>query len=348
LAGYAVLARVAGPGSGNVSRGMRPQTTTGRATRGMPLAWRISIANAVVLAVGAAALVLTPATVSARVIAQEAAILLGGLGVLVLLNVYLVRRSLDPLDRMMRAMQRTTLLERDEDLDPRGPAEVQQLVAVFEEMIDGLQRERRESGRRALAAQEHERKRVAQELHDEIGQSLTAVKLQLSRLDRRAPADLRPDLREAQEEVDRSLGDVRRIAMRLRPEALDDLGLVPALTALTADIASRTGLKIVRRVGSDLPPLGPDGELVVFRVAQESLTNVARHAGATSVDLRLERTGRGLRLVVSDDGDGLAGAAPGAGIEGMRERALLVGGTFAVGASSQGGVEVRLEVPEEG
>jgi two-component system sensor histidine kinase UhpB len=303
--------------------------------------------NAAVLAVGATALVVSPATVSANVIVQEVVILTAGVAVLLLVNVYLVRRALAPLDRMSSVMQRTNLLEPDEALDPSGPAEIHELVSGFEEMLDRLQRERRASGRRALAAQENERKRVAQELHDEIGQSLTAVKLQLHRLERRVSGELRPDVREAQEEIDRSLGDVRRIAMRLRPEALDDLGLVPALTALTVDMSRRTGLEIARRIDQELPPLGADRELVVFRVAQEALTNVARHADARRALLRLERTTGGARLTVSDDGTGLAGSSPGSGIDGMRERALLVDGTFTIGASGLGGTEVRLEVPGE-
>jgi two-component system sensor histidine kinase UhpB len=313
----------------------------------VPLAWRISVVNAVVFAAGAAALTLSPATVSTRFILEEAAILAGGLAVLLLINLFLVRRSLDPLDRVMRTMQSTDLLEPDERLDPSGSPEVHRLVAVFDEMLRRLQRERRVSGRRALAAQEHERKRVAQELHDEVGQSLTAVKLQLARLGRRAPDELQAELGDAQAEVDRSLADVRRIAKRLRPEALDDLGLVPALSALAADFASRTGLAIVRRFDGDLPTLGSDRELVVFRVAQESLTNAARHGRASSVELRLERSERGVQLRVRDDGVGLNGAKPGAGIEGMRERALLVDGRFAIVPGPGRGVEVQLDVPRE-
>lgn len=327
---------------------MRPLSSRNGTRAGLPLAWRIFAANAAVLAAGLIALVFSPATVSTRVIVEEALILVSGLAVLLLLNLLLVRRSLTPLLRVMQKMQRTNLLEPGERLDPSGPAEVHQLVAVFDDMVDRLQRERRETSRRALAAQESERKRVAQELHDEVGQSLTAVKLQLARLGRRAPPDFRVELQEAQEEVDRSLGDVRRIAMRLRPEALDDLGLVPALTGLATDLAGRTGLNVRRQIDGDLPELGPDRELVVFRVAQESLTNAARHAHASRVELRLERLPGGVRLVISDDGVGLRNASPGAGIEGMMERALLVGGRLSIAAPPGGGVQVRLELPEEG
>jgi two-component system, NarL family, sensor histidine kinase UhpB len=311
----------------------------------LTLAWRIVAVNAIVFAAGVAALVLSPATVSPQVTRREVIVLLTGLAALLLINLVLVRRSLDPLARVTKAMQNIDPLERATALDPTGPPEVRELTAVFEEMLDRLQRERHRSGRRALEAQEHERKRVAQELHDEIGQSLTAVKLQLSRLSGRLPDGFDQDLLEAMGEVDRSLDDVRRIAKRLRPEALDDLGLVPALSALTTDFSSRTGLTIVRRIESNLPPLDPEGELVVFRVAQEGLTNVARHAAATTVELRLERADSGVRLILADDGRGLGIARPGAGIDGMRERALLVGGRFAIAAAAGGGVELRLQVP---
>jgi two-component system sensor histidine kinase UhpB len=331
----------AGDRSVGTMRVVRRGPGLGRAS----LAWRIFAVNAIVFTAGVAALVLSPATVSARGTREEVAVLVTGLAALLLINLYLVRRSLRPLDRVMRAMRGTDLLEPGQRLDLTGPAEVRELVVVFTEMLDRLQRERSRSGRRALAAQESERQRVAQELHDEIGQSLTAVKLQLARLGSMPPADLQAALAETQDEVDRSLDDVRRIAKRLRPEALDDLGLVPALTALTTDFARRTGLEIVRRIEPELPPLGADAELVVFRVAQESLTNVARHASASAVELRLERAHDGVRLVIADDGAGVNGALPGAGIEGMRERALLVGGRFSLVPSPAGGVEVRLVVP---
>ena len=313
----------------------------------MPLAWRIFVANAIVFAIGLTALMISPATVSTRVLVEEAAILVAALIVLLAINLFFVRRSLAPLVRVTERMQRTNLMEPGERLEPGGPPEVQQLSAVFDEMIDRLRSERRESTRRALAAQEGERKRIAQELHDEIGQSLTAVKLQLARLGKRTTGEVQAELREAEQEIERSLGDVRRIAMRLRPGTLDDLGLVPALTALTTDLASRTGLEIVRRIEPELPPLGPERELVVFRVAQESLTNVARHAHASTVEVRLERLGDGVRLTVRDDGIGLNGAKPGTGIEGMKERALLVGGRLTIASPNGGGVEVRLDLPGE-
>ena len=312
----------------------------------MPLAWRVFVVNAVVFAAGTAALALSPATVSFPIALTEALVLVSGLSAILLLNLLLVRRSLQPLERLTSLMHRVDLLRPGERLELSGPAEVRDLGAVFNEMLDRLERERREAGREALRAQENERKRVAQELHDEVGQAITALMLQLGRVAKHAPEDLQPELREAQDATRSTLEDVRTIARHLRPEALDDLGLASALTALANAFGERAGLRVERRIDQNLPPLDPDVELVIFRVAQESLTNVARHAGTSRVDLRLEPERGGVRLRIRDYGRGLDGAQPGSGVRGMRERALLVGGELSVASQAGGGVEVLLDIPK--
>jgi two-component system sensor histidine kinase UhpB len=173
------------------------------------------------------------------------------------------------------------------------------------------------------------------------------VLLQLERTAKRAPMRLREELAEAQDTARASLDDVRRIALELRPEALDDLGLLSALEALCDRLAQRAGLRVARRFDSGLPALSDDGELVIYRVAQEALTNVARHAGTSIAQLRLERAPDRVILSVLDDGRGLApGAhAQGGGLRGMRERAALVGADLRVESRPGGGVAVRLDVP---
>ncbi|HEX2112243.1 MAG TPA: sensor histidine kinase [Gaiellaceae bacterium] len=312
-----------------------------------PLAWRIFLVNAAVFALGTAALALSPATVSWPIALTEAIVLIAGLLAILVVNLFLVRRSLAPLERLTSLMHGVDLLRPGQRLTITGPAEVRELGAVFNEMLERLEQERRESGWHAFEAQEAERKRVAQELHDEVGQALTAVMLQLSRLAKRAPANLEAELREAQETTRASLDDVRRIARQLRPEALDDLGLVPALGALATAFAERTGIRIRRDLSDDLPPLRNDAELALFRVAQESLTNAARHAGTSRVDLSLEPAPNAVLLRVRDYGSGLDGARPGSGIRGMRERAVLVDGDLTIEEPAGGGVEVRLRIPAE-
>ena len=312
----------------------------------MSLAWRIFALNAAVFVAGTSVLALSPATVHSPISATETTVLVTGLGLMLAVNQVLVWRSLAPLGRLVGLMRSVDLLQMDRRLDVAGRSEVRMLVSVFNDMLDRLVRERHESTHRAVHAQEEERRRVAQELHDEVGQSLTAVMLRLDRLAQQAPGELRSALSEAREETRRSLNDVRTIAQRLRPEALDHLGLVPALTSLVHGFGEQTGLRVEHRLANDLPSLSPVTELVVFRVAQESLTNVARHSEATSVEVRVERSGRGVRLTVRDDGHGLDGPELGAGIRGMRERALLVRGGLSI-ESSSAGVEVSLEVPED-
>lgn len=201
------------------------------------------------------------------------------------------------------------------------------------------------SGALALAAQEAERQRIARELHDEIGQSLTVALLALRRVADRAPEPLRDDTELAQQAVRTSLDDVRQVARRLRPGVLADLGLRSALRELVDEFERTSGLDVVSSMPGDLPELGGDVELVVYRVAQEALTNAARHAHATAVRLTFGLDGRRLTMAVVDNGRG--GEYPeGAGIRGMRERAALVGAELAIGPTAAGGTEVRLVVPD--
>jgi two-component system sensor histidine kinase UhpB len=213
-------------------------------------------------------------------------------------------------------------------------------------MLDRLETERATSNARALSAQEAERRRIAQELHDEVGQSLTAVLLELKRAaDRIDDPGLRSDLQLAQETTRGSLDEVRRLARRLRPGVLEDLGLVSALTALATDISTHTGLAVRRSFQPDLPALDEQTELVLYRVAQEALTNVARHADATQVAILLQHTNDTVRLTIRDNGRGLGLAHEGAGIRGMRERALLIGASLDIDAPPDGGAQVELSAP---
>ena len=135
-----------------------------------------------------------------------------------------------------------------------------------------------------------------------------------------------------------ALEEVRRISQRLRPGMLEDLGLLSSLASLAGELTETSGIPVTKGFGPGLPQLGADTELVVYRVAQEALTNVARHAQASSVELGLSRRGSTLVLRVADDGVGLGrgGHGEGAGIQGMRERALLVGGSLRIGRGEGG------------
>jgi two-component system sensor histidine kinase UhpB len=214
-------------------------------------------------------------------------------------------------------------------------------------MLDRLETERRESGHRALVAEEAERRRVAGELHDEIGQRLTALLLQIDRLARAAPPALGDEFATTLTATKETLEVVRGLARRLRPEVLDELGLVPALRNLCDRIEDGTGFVIRRTLDPDLPVLSPDAELVIYRVAQEALTNVVRHAGCDEAEVTLAAQDGEIELVVHDDGIGVASrTAEGSsgGIRGMRERALLIGARLEVVPAAGQGTDVRLHV----
>jgi two-component system sensor histidine kinase UhpB len=315
----------------------------------VPLFWRVYLASAAVLIAAAVALIALPVTVSARTLPAEIAIIAGGLALLLGVSVVLVRRSLAPLDELVSLARGVDPLRPGRRLEVDSGGEVAEVVEAFNAMLDRLEAERAESARRTLTAQEEERLRIAHELHDEVGQALTAVLLELKAASEAVPPGARERLRGAQDAARAGLDELGRVVRRLRPEALDDLGLASALTALGATVGRQAGIDVHRDIAPDLPPLAEEAELVVYRVAQEALTNTARHAGARGAWLSLRREGEGaVALEVEDDGRGLDGAEARGGIRGMRERALLAGGELEIGPGSRGGVRVRLVVPAGG
>jgi len=307
----------------------------------LPLLWRVFAINALLLLVATLLLAVTPVTVHASIALVEVVDLVLALAVMLTANFLLLRHALAPLGRLVERMRSVDLLRPGQRLEEQGGPEVVELVRAFNQMLVRLEAERRESGGRALQAQESERLRIARGLHDEVGQVLTGVLLELRSVE---------GGEEAQRAVRRALEEVRRIARELRPELLEHLGLVSALTELSRRFAEQSGIQVERHFADDLPALSDDAELAVYRVAQESLTNAARHAGASRIDIALEPGERSLVLRVVDDGVGMPHGAEAnghGGLRGMRERALLVDGALAVKRSRAGGVEVRLEVPAE-
>ncbi|SHH88169.1 sensor histidine kinase [Streptomyces sp. 3214.6] len=302
----------------------------------MSLFWRIFVLNAVALVV-AAALLLGPVTVSTPILPGEVLVVVAGLVALLTVNAVVLRIGLAPLGRLGRAMADADLLRPGARAVVSGPVETAELITTYNAMLDRLEAERAASTAGALSAQERERHRIARELHDEVGQTLTAVLLQLKRVADRAPEDLREDLSQAQEATRAGLDEIRRIARRLRPGVLDELGLLSALRSLAAEFTT-PGLTVRHDLRTGLPPLTEETELVLYRVAQEALTNTARHSGADRAELRLSPVADGVELLVRDNGRGLdAAAGKGAGIRGMRERALLIGATLSVSSRADGG-----------
>ncbi len=313
--------------------------------RPLPLYWRVFAVNAGLLTAIAVVLIVTPVTISFPTAVVEAVGVLVGLIVTIAVNALLLRHAFAPLARLAQRMETVDLLRPGQRLQVFRDDEIGRVVTTFNRMLDRLESERQESGRRVLAAQEAERVAIARDLHDEVGQVLTGVLLQLNSIGEAAP-DHEEALGEAREAVRRALDEVRRISRELRPEMLEHLGLVSALTELTSSFSRVTGIEVERRFATSLPKLPPEVELAIYRIAQESLTNVARHAGAHRVVVVLEPAHGGIVLRVADDGRGFTGApVEHGGLRSMRERALLVDAALAIKPAPEGGVEIRLEVP---
>jgi two-component system, NarL family, sensor histidine kinase UhpB len=260
-------------------------------------------------------------------------------------NWLLLRRRFIPLERLISAMEQIDLATPDRHLltgDRIDSAEATRLAAAINRMLARLEAARREAGRAAIQAQERERRRIAQDLHDEVNQALTAVSLRLQASIEHAPAPLRRELNETKRLAGQAMEELLALARQLRPAVLDDHGLLPALHSQVRDFSDQTGIRASFDVHGTVARLTPEQQLVVYRVTQESLSNVAQHSGAGTVDVELSFVGRTV-LRIKDDGQGFVSRREGGlGLSGMRERALLVGGHLSIWSAQGQGTRVEL------
>lgn len=284
----------------------------------------------------------------------EAAMVLGlAVALTVLVNVYLLQRRFRPLERLVDEMERADLSRPGANLrEPGefgGPEEVERLHHAFRRMLERLETERRRASSAALAAQEEERTRIARDLHDEVNQSLTGLLLRLEAVRANAPTELAHELNETKALANQAMEELLALARQLRPTALDDLGLKAALAGNVDELTRSSGVRASFEAEGDFSDLPADAQLVVYRVAQEALSNAAQHAGAEHVLVRLNRSDGQAELTVSDDGRGFTfdQTSRGLGLGGMRERALLVGGDLRIESRPEVGTRVRLRVPIE-
>jgi len=263
-----------------------------------------------------------------------------------------LRRRFEPLEHLIEEMEKV-------DLGRPGPLlpasidgigeteEVERIELAFLRMMRRLEAERRRAGSAALQAQEQERTRVARDLHDEVNQSLTGLLLRLEAAREAAPPELEAELAETKALANQAMRELLSLARQLRPTALDDLGLAAAIAGQVEQLA-QSEIEATIATDGDFSELGDDAQLVVYRVAQEALSNAARHSGASHAEARLRRLGDGdVELTVVDDGRGFAfdDSEGGLGIAGMRERALLIGGELTIESRPGHGTTVRLVVP---
>jgi two-component system, NarL family, sensor histidine kinase DevS len=213
--------------------------------------------------------------------------------------------------------------------------------------VDTTARVAQDALRRAVAGQELERQRLARELHDETGQALTSILLGLSSLGETTDESARASIESLRELVVATLQDVRRLAVELRPAALDDFGLAAALERLTDNFSEHTGIGVELESGLGDARLPSDLETVLYRVVQEALTNVVKHARAEHVSIVLRRSDGVVTAVIEDDGRGLPDARSegGLGLVGMRERVALVKGRLRIESSANAGTTLLVEVP---
>ena len=272
-------------------------------------------------------------------------------------NMWMLQRRFRPLERLIDRIEQVDPAESvAPDLSLGKPAEeIGRLAESFKRLLDRVEQERRRSGQLVMRAQEEERRRLARDLHDEVNQALTAILLRLEALAQDAPPAQADDVAELKRLVNQAMDELLNLARQLRPTALDDHGLVPAIDAQLKRFAARTGVEVRMHTVGDPASLEEDVQTAVYRVAQEALTNAERHAGATVVEVDLEVESDRTELRVSDDGHGFDPGqatrratsevgAPGLGLRGMAERARLVGGELDVRSAPGGGTTVALRI----
>jgi two-component system sensor histidine kinase UhpB len=269
-----------------------------------------------------------------------------------LVNITMLRRRFSPLQNLIDHVEATDPSELDgltlPAADGIASEEVERLSLAFRRLLARVDEEQRRSGRLVLRAQEEERRRLARDLHDEVNQALTAILLRLEALSHGLAPAQAEELGEVKKLVNQAMSELLQLARQLRPTALDDHGLLPALATQVRRFAAQTGIEADLRTSGTTESLTADQEIAVYRVAQEALANVARHAGASRVELDLSAADAGgLELRVRDDGGGFDTRIPGGGLGlgGMAERARLVGGELDIESQPGSGTELVMRVP---
>lgn len=308
---------------------------------------RIVLMNAVVMVGALMLLLLTPVTLSARPTERQVVPLVTMFAVMVLATAVLLRLSFTGLAALVRRMDTLDVLRPRERLPEMGGAETRALISGFNLMLDRLETDRLASTRRSVDLLEGERQRISRELHDEVGQRMTGVLLQLGRIHGESGCAERLRITQVQDEVRAVMDVVGALAWQERPEILDSLGLLSALKSMTTSLNASATAQIVSVLPPKLPPMTADVELAVYRIAQEALTNALRHSGATTITVAMQVTPGELVLQITDDGRGLLGAdGEDPGLRGMRERALLVAGRLDIQECPPHGLRVELVVPK--
>ncbi len=334
----------------------------GRLVLGVPIFYKVLVANAAILVLGA--VFGTWLTVQYGRIepgqynsALVAGFVIAGIALSIVVNFFVLKAALLPLsalERAVEAVRRGNLKARADHVMVSDP-QVDQLVDTLNSMLDELEQYREQVrwlSRQVLTAQELERQRIARELHDETAQSLTSLLIGLRMVEKAANQDeLNARIAELRSHTTQTLGEVRKMAVDLRPSTLDDLGLAAALQWYTDDYARRHRVPVVLRATGLDTRLSSEVQVVVYRVIQEALTNVAKHSEATQVGVTVHCENGRIVGSVANDGCGFDVASVmrsrerGLGLFGMQERAALVGGSLQINSDIARGTRVEFDLP---
>lgn len=327
----------------------------------LPILYKVLVANAAIVvtgAVGGTWTTLRVARAADPASQSELILLFATIGLLasVLVNFLVLRAAFQPvtsLERVAAAVRAGDSTARAQPTTFSDP-QVARLADTFNATLDELARDREQlrflSGQ-VIRAQEDERKRIARELHDDTAQILFAQLLRLTGMKSSPHEPVRTTAAELEEMTVEAIEGVRRLALELRPPSLDDLGLREALDGLAQRFGDQLGFPVGFSAQGERGRLPGEIELVLYRVAQEAMTNVAKHATASSASIELIRQADNVTVVVRDDGRGFAlepqprADGRGLGLFGMEERLALVGGTLVIDSRVAGGTEIRGKVP---
>ncbi len=330
-----------------------------RLTR-LSLFQRIVIGNGIIIVFGAVI-----GTLVTRHLAQRAAdwwlimlFAVGGITLSLLINFWIVSAALIPLRDLGRLAKR--LQSGDPGVELKNPDPyIMRMAETLRSLFMQLEERNRELqalSERAIDAQEEERRAIAQSLHDDTGQALSMLIIHLDRIDERTPAqekELKKQVADARELASNSLTELRRILSGLRPAILDDLGLVPAIRWFARTNLEQVGIHVVVKAPSTPLELSPAITTTLFRIVQEAISNIVRHAGAGSVTIVLQLSEGAVDLRIEDDGRGFnpqnasrdAVELQRLGLLGIRERAELLGGVVAIESAPEKGTRLQVSIP---
>ncbi len=331
-----------------------------------PLLVRLLFVNGAVVLVGAfVGTLLTKTLVEQSAFELAAGFSILGVGLSLLINYVVLKFALRPLSSLTSTVDRVQdgLTSVRAQVSPSQDPEFARLGEALNTMLDRLavhtatieanREQLRALSVKVITAQEEERKRIARELHDETSQSLASLLISLERIDNAIPDDfpgLKERLRSARSLTKRTLDEMRSLIADLRPQLLDDLGLVPAIRWYATDRLEPEGIDVEVDIDRALPRLAPSVETALFRIAQEAISNIVKHADASQVSVKLS-CDRELRLLIEDDGVGFPSDSPAddglqhMGLFGVVERAAALGGEASIESTAGQGTRLSVSIP---